>query len=128
MLRILFILLIISSCTYNELTVGCTDSVASNYDPNATIDNGLCILDLCFLEPSFLECVKPIIDNNCISCHSYGGEAGFLPLVDYSLIISAHNDYNIINSINTSMPKEGLMPVENINIIERWFENGSPNN
>ena len=123
-----FLFVLFSSCTDNELTVGCTDPTASNYDPNATIDNGLCILDLCLPEPSFSECVKPIIDNNCVSCHSYGGAAEFLWLTDYNFIIEADNIYDIVNSINTSMPKGGLMPQKNINVIEKWFENGASNN
>ena len=125
---ILFFLFIVSSCTYNELITGCTDPTASNYDQNATIDNGLCILDSCLSEPSFLECVKPIIDNNCVSCHSYGGASGHILLTDYNFIIAADNIYDIVNSINTSMPKGGLMPQENINVIEKWFENGASNN
>ncbi len=130
MLRVIFLFfLFTSSCTYNELITGCTDSTAYNYNPDATIDNGLCILDLCLSEPSFLECVKPIIDNNCVSCHSYGGDAGFLILTEYNFIIEAQNNgYDIVNSIKTSMPKDGLMPQENINIVEKWFENGAPNN
>ena len=130
MLRVivLFFLFIVSSCTYNELITGCTDPTASNYDPNATIDNNLCILDLCLSEPSFLECVKPIIDNNCVSCHSYGGSADHILLTDYNFIKEADNIYDIVNSINTSMPKGGLMPQENINVIEKWFENGASNN
>jgi hypothetical protein len=124
----LLILLLLSYCTYNDLIVGCTDPNATNYDSNATIDNGLCILDLCLPEPSFSECVKPIIDNNCVSCHSYGGDAGFLILTDYDLIMAAHDQYNLVNIINTTMPKAGLMPEDNISIIEKWFENGASNN
>ena len=130
MKRIIFLVLlfIVSSCTYNELIIGCTDSAAYNYDQNATIDDGLCILDSCLSEPSFLECVKPIIDYNCISCHSYGGSADHILLTDYNFIKEADNIYDIVNSINTSMPKDGLMPQENINVIEKWFENGASNN
>ena len=128
MLRVLFLLFIFSSCTYNELIVGCTDPTALNYDANASVDNNGCLFDSCISEPSFLDCVKPIIDNNCVSCHSYGGEAGFLLLIDYNSIISASNDYDIVNAINSSMPKVGLMPQVNINIIEKWFENDAPNN
>ncbi len=124
----LYLLLLFSSCTYNELIVGCTDATASNYDSNATIDDGSCILDLCLSDPSFSECVKPIIENNCVSCHSYGGDAGFLLLTDYDLIKLACEQNNLLNSIKTTMPKSGLMPAENINIIEKWFLNGAPNN
>ena len=130
MLRFIFLVLlfIFSSCSYNELITGCTNPTASNYDQNATIDNGLCVLDICLSEPTFLECVKPIIDNNCVSCHSYGGDAGDILLTDYNLIIEADNMYDIINSINNTMPKGGLMPQKNINVIEKWFENGAENN
>ena len=129
MLRFIVLTFIFSSCTYNELITGCTDPTASNYDLHATIDNGLCILDSCFSEPSFLECVKPIIDNNCVSCHSYGGNAEFLLLTGYTFIIEAQNSgYDIVNSIKTSMPPAGLMPNENIHVIEKWFENGSQDN
>jgi uncharacterized membrane protein len=124
----LILLFLFSSCAYNELIVGCTDSAAANYDPNATIDNGLCILDLCLSEPSFTECVKPIIDNNCVLCHSYGGEAGWLILSDYASIIAASNIYDLKNIINTSMPAAQLMPQENISIIEKWLDDGAPNN
>jgi hypothetical protein len=123
-----FLFVLFSSCTYNELTVGCTDPTASNYDPNATLDNGLCILDSCLLEPSFKNCVKPIINYNCVLCHSYGGDAGFLILTDYALIKAADIQYNLVNIIKTTMPKSGLMPEDNINIIEKWFENGAPDN
>ena len=122
-----FILLFISSCTYNELILGCTDPTAYNYNPDTTIeDNDLCILDLCLSEPSFIECVLPIIQQNCVSCHSYGGDADFLLLTNYDLILEADNTYGIV--INTSMPKEALMSKENINVIEKWFENNAPNN
>ena len=111
MLRIILLFFLFTfSCTYNELITGCTDSTAYNYNADATIDNGLCILDLCLSEPSFLECVKPIIDNNCVSCHSYGGDADFLILTEYTFIIEAQNNgYDIVNSIKTSMPKDGLI-------------------
>ena len=134
MLRFIFLFFISLSfsCTYNELITGCTDPLASNYDASATVDDGLCLLDLCLTDPSFLECVKPIIDNNCVVCHQSGGAASWMPLTDYNSILAAHNNFDVVNAINSTMPEvEGivvLMPEENISIIQKWFENGAPNN
>ena len=36
-------LLVMTSCTYDELLVGCMDSLATNYNPLATVDDGSCI-------------------------------------------------------------------------------------
>ena len=126
---VVFFLFFLYSCTYNELILGCTDPNAFNFNPDANVeDNDLCVLDICLSEPTFEECVFPIFQQNCISCHSYGGDADFLLLSNYDLIIKADNVYGIVNSINTSMPKDGLMFQENINVIEKWFENDAPNN
>ena len=36
-------MLVITSCTYDELLVGCMDSLALNYDSLANIDDGSCV-------------------------------------------------------------------------------------
>ena len=33
-------------------TMGCTDSCAANYDPNATVDDGSCMYTACLAWPS----------------------------------------------------------------------------
>ena len=64
MKRIIFLfgLLILTSCTYNELTV-------------CEADN-----------PSFSECIMPIFTDNCISCHFYENPYGIMPLTNYTEI------------------------------------------
>ena len=59
--------------------------------------------DLCIDEnPSFSECVMPIIQENCVSCHSYGGSAGFLNLENYESIRNSVIDGNLIDRINST--------------------------
>ena len=124
----LLLSIILSGCTYNELITGCTNPLAINYSADAIIDDGNCLLDECISTPSFVDCVKPIIDNNCVSCHSYGGESAFLVLIDYNSINYAVNNFDLVGIINTTMPKAALMPENNINIIEKWINDGAQNN
>ena len=88
--------------------------------------------DLCIDEnPSFSECVMPIIQENCVSCHSYGGSAGFLNLENYESIRNSVIDGNLIDRINSTenpMPPSGNMSESTIRIIQNWEENGVPNN
>jgi len=128
--NLLMIFLFMISCEYNDLFTGCTDPEAANYDPYANIDDGNCffIVDDCISQPSFVACIKPIIDNNCVSCHSYGGSANFLILSDYNSIKSAVQNNNLLYSIENNMPPNGLMSEQNISIIKNWIENEMPNN
>ena len=88
--------------------------------------------DLCSdQDPSFAECVIPIIQDNCVSCHSYGGSAGFLDLSSYESIRNSVIDGNLIDRINSTenpMPPSGKMSELTISIIKKWEENGAPNN
>ena len=108
MKRIIFLfgLLILTSCTYNELTVCETD------------------------DPSFSECVMPIFSEHCIECHGHNNSYGIMLLTNFTEI--KDKSVPIIESINRVvgfMPKNGerLSP-EQILIIEKWYENGTPNN
>ena len=53
----LFLLLLLSSCTYNELPISEITICETN-------------------SPSFSDCVLPIIEENCMSCHSENGGHG----------------------------------------------------
>ena len=55
-------------------------------------------------------------------------EAAFLDLMTIIQINYAVNNYDIIVIINTTMPKVALMPENNINIIEKWINDGAQNN
>lgn len=68
--------------------------------------------------------VKPIIDANCISCHSPGTQA----LTNYTQV--KNNIDNIINRIGRAngdplkMPQGGSLSPTQINIITKWKADG----
>ncbi|MFK8060438.1 MAG: cytochrome c [Polaribacter sp.] len=71
--------------------------------------------------------VKSIIDANCISCHASGGQASFLPLINYSQVKNAAESGNLIsrmNNITNPMPQSGLLPAQTRAIIDKWKTDG----
>lgn len=76
--------------------------------------------------------VKPIIDANCISCHSAGGSASFQPWTNYSQV--KNNIDNIINRISKpigdplKMPQGGSLSPSQISIITKWKTDGLSEN
>ena len=109
-MRIFLILsiLVITSCTYNELSICETDN------------------------PSFIHCVEPIFEKNCIGCHFQNNSNGIMPLTNFQEIQDNVINGTVIESIKREvgfMPKNGeRLTVEEILIIENWKENGAPNN
>ena len=101
-ISILLILILISSCTYNEIT--------------------FCEIN----SPSFNECVKPIFDDNCVSCHSVIG-GNLLHLTTFEEI-SSFDSSVLLDRINTDMPTTGIMSAAEISIIEKWINDGAQNN
>ncbi len=101
-------LLVITSCTYNELSVCETEN------------------------PSFNDCVEPIFVENCIACHFQNNPNGIMPLTNFLEIQDKVINGTVIESIKREvgfMPKNGeRLTVEEILIIENWKENGAPNN
>tara|TARA_B100001142_G_scaffold301946_1_gene328052 strand:- start:15672 stop:16082 length:411 start_codon:yes stop_codon:yes gene_type:complete len=130
----LFSFLIFFSCTYNELVPGCTDPLAINYNQNAVINDGSCILDDCSSsQPSFVDCIKPIIDNHCVQCHSEGSSYG--DLSTYESLRDFTVDRDLIIRISTNENDPLFMPYGNpklsqieIDILSKWKDNGAPNN
>ena len=98
----LFSLFILTSCTWNEL-------------PNV-----ICVPD----EQVYLDLVQPIIENNCVSCHSTPTN---MPAVlgSYDGITDALRNYSLKEEvINRTMPPYGLEPLTDseINIIQKWAD------
>jgi hypothetical protein len=98
----LFVLFIFSSCTWNQ------------------IPEVICEPD----EQLFLELVQPIIENNCISCHS---TAAYMPAVlgSYDGVIDAFRNYSLKEEvINRTMPPYGSPPLSEseISIIKKWAD------
>ncbi|GAA5100754.1 hypothetical protein GCM10023210_39570 [Chryseobacterium ginsengisoli] len=77
---------------------------------------------------TYTKDVKPIIDANCISCHSPGGPASFQPWTSYNQV--KNNIDNIINRIGRpngdpqKMPQGGSLSPTQINIITKWKADG----
>ena len=96
----LFLLLLLSSCTYNEIIPVC--------EPN---------------EQEFSDLVQPIIEEKCIGCHDE--TAGIPPiLITYDGVIDAVNNYSLkTRVIDLQMPPYGNSPlsVSEINIITNWI-------
>ena len=109
-MRIFLILsiLVITSCTYNELSICETDN------------------------PSFTDCVEPIFEKNCIVCHFQNNSNGIMPLSNFQEIQDNVINGTVIESIKREvgfMPKnKERLSAEEILIIENWKENDAPNN
>ena len=126
--------LLLTSCTYNELVPGCTDPLAINYNQDAVINDGSCILDDCLSnQPSFVDCIKPIIDNHCMMCHSAGSADGDLSTYESLRDFTVYGD--LIGRISANENDPLFMPLGNqklsqieIDILIKWKDNGAPNN
>ncbi|VFB04860.1 MULTISPECIES: hypothetical protein [Chryseobacterium] len=76
--------------------------------------------------------VKPIIEANCISCHSAGGSASFQPWNNYSQV--KNNIDKIIDRISRpngdplKMPQGGSLSPSQITIITKWKTDGLSEN
>ena len=101
------LLLILTSCTYNELPISEITICETN-------------------SPSFLDCVLPIIDDNCVSCHSENG--GQSLLTSFSEIILAVENDDLLGRIKSDMPPGNLMKASDILIIENWIDEGAQDN
>ena len=101
MKRIIFLfgLLILTSCTYNEITPIC--------EPD---------------EQMFSDLVQPIIESNCIVCHA---ESNSRPAVleTYDGVIHALNNHSLKELVvSFQMPKNSTMSESDINIIKNWAD------
>lgn len=76
----------------------------------------------------YTDQVRPIIQNNCISCHSSGGAASYYPLTNYIETKSAID--NILIRIQKpsgdpeKMPQGGSLSQNSIDIIKKWKTDG----
>lgn len=80
---------------------------------------------------TYSNAVKPIIDNNCISCHGDLGNQ-FPKLDTYTQVKDATETGDVLcriddQSCGSVMPQGGRMTQTNINIIKKWAENKFPN-
>lgn len=95
----IFGLLILNSCIYNEFIPVC--------EPD---------------EQVFVDIVQPIIESNCMGCHSASSNRPAV-LGTYNGVIDALNNYSLTDRIiSGSMPPYGspVMSSEDINTIKDW--------
>ena len=93
------LILIISSCTYNELTPVCTPD-----------------------EQFFIDVVQPIIEDNCMICHGQGSQNSVLET--YDDVLEAINHHSLEQLVVTGqMPPYGMPSLSNsdINTINKWI-------
>lgn len=109
------LLIIISSCTYNELI---PEEIMS-----------------CELkdDPSFSDCVQPIINLHCISCHNLGSAYG--ELITYEDIRYMTLNKELVDRIQRTTEDIGFMPQAGdqlsqteIDILIKWQDNDTPDN
>ena len=103
-----FLLFLLSSCTYNELPIS---------------EITICETD----SPSFSDCVLPIIEDNCMSCHSENGGQSPILTSFPDIILAVAND-DLLARIKNDMPPTNLMNSSDILIIENWINEGAQNN
>ena len=110
----IFLAIIFCSCTYNELIL---EPV-----PVCKSDN-----------PTFLDCVQPIIDHHCLGCHSSASANG--DLSNYDVISSSIMNGDLIDRVQRNEGELGFMPMGanqlnelDIQILMKWKNNGAPNN
>ena len=102
MKRIIFLfgLVILTSCTYNEITPIC--------EPD---------------EDVYFQLVQPIIEESCMSCHSTN--ANSVVLETYNEVIDAVNNHSLRDEVvSLRMPMYGSSPLSlsEINIIKNWID------
>ena len=83
---------------------------------------------------SFSQTITPIINNNCVSCHTEVDGSGGISLANYADIVSCANSGKLLGSIKQesgykAMPQGGS-PLSDCSIsqVEAWIQQGTPNN
>ena len=103
-----FLLFLLCSCTYNELPISEITICETN-------------------SPSFSDCVLPIIEDNCMSCHSENGGQSPILTSFQEIMLAVSND-DLLSRIKNDMPPTNLMNYSDILIIENWIDEGAQNN
>lgn len=79
---------------------------------------------------TFTKHIKPIIDNQCVNCHSTGAQSP--DLSTYSLLKTQVDGGRIkarvIDQNPSPMPPAGNLTSDELNSIKCWLDAGAPNN
>jgi hypothetical protein len=116
-LLLLTSLLIICSCTNDH-----EDDLIIAVEPTEPINP----TDPIVLK-NYNDDVKPIIDNNCVNCHSNGGSASFYLLETYDQVKASAESgklYGRMTDAADPMPPSGILPGTVTQIIDDWINEG----
>lgn len=105
------------------LLVTSLSSCLTNVDEEEVIDPGT--PDPCATITYAIN-IKPIIDNNCIQCHSTNG--GQSPNLETYNAVSANATRVKSEVVSKEMPIGGSLTNEEIAAISCWVDNGALNN
>ncbi len=94
--------------------ISCKKSI---YDKNLNCDTTI----------SFANQILPLVENNCISCHS-AGEAGYTLTNHSNISANAEDMLSSMKGILKLMPQDGALPDSLIDQFECWINQGKPNN
>jgi uncharacterized membrane protein len=108
---------------YFLFLMGLLTSCMENVDKVEEIDPGA--PDPCE-DITFSKNVKPIIDNNCVSCHSTGG--GQPPNLETYIGIRVEATSVKSEVVSKDMPIGGSLTNEEISAISCWVDAGAENN
>jgi predicted CXXCH cytochrome family protein len=75
--------------------------------------------------------IKPLMENNCTSCHSATGTQPDYVLDTYDAVKISATDGALVlrtNDVDSPMPQSGLLPACDRLKIEAWVKAGAPNN
>ena len=76
---------------------------------------------------TYISDVKPIIDNNCVSCHSTNGSSNFYLLQTYDQVKASAQSgklYGRMTDASDPMPPSGILPGTVTQIIQNWINDG----
>lgn len=101
--------------------VGCTKAIIDDDEPSDPITETV----------TYEAVVKDVMINNCITCHSGLAPSAGLNLTTYADVrFSAENGTLLgrIENVSNPMPPNGLMPNNLRKQIEKWAQDGYPEN
>lgn len=120
-LAMMFIVAIISSCTHDPQEMPAPDD--DNDPPGDTI------------QVTYSGDVVPILTNNqCLSCHSAASQTGGVDLETFESLLQFVDNGRLMGAINHDpgyypMPPGGAkINDDDIAIIQKWIDDGTPNN
>lgn len=76
--------------------------------------------------------IRPIMQNHCVSCHgnptANGAPMGLTTYLEVKDAVENRFLIDRINDTNNPMPESGLLPIATRALIEKWVNQGMPEN